>query len=162
MTKAKTSAPERGGADWRVVFLEKLAQSSNVSLSARAAKVDVSTVYKARRTEGEFARQWFDALCDGYDAMEMDLLHRLRAGAIENAEAKRKRKFDNASAMRLLAAHRSTVGKIRALREDEDEETTLASINEKLDMMRERMRAANELLTADSEQNGNSASHHGE
>ena len=156
-----TSVPAK---DWRPAFLEKLSQSSNVALSARAAGVDVSTVYRVRRTEAAFARQWFDALCDGYDAMEMDLLHRLRAGELDGGDAKtrKKRRFDNANALRLLAAHRQSVGKARALRDQKDEEATLASINAKLDRMRERMRAADELLGNDGEQNGNiSPSDHG-
>ncbi|MDT0576521.1 hypothetical protein RM533_10010 [Croceicoccus sp. F390] len=159
MAKGKAPASKGGNDDWRERFLDALSRTSNVAASARAAKMDVSTVYKARQSESEFARRWFAALCDGYDAMEMDLLHRLRAGTVESSEAKRKRKYDNASAMRLLVAHRTTVGKIRAMRDQEDEQAALDSINAKLDMMRDRMQAANRLQDVagakDEEQNSN-------
>ena len=134
--------PARGRAagDWQDTFLAALAQTSNVSASARRAGVNVSCVYKARRADRAFADAWFQALCEGYDALEMDLLRRLRLGEIERSGAKSRRKYDNATAFRLLAAHRDTVGREKARREDEDEETILASINAKLDSMRERER----------------------
>jgi hypothetical protein len=80
------------------------------------------------------------ALCEGYDHLEMETLHRLRTGELKPPTGAKKsmRVFDNASALRLMAAHRETVARQRALREDESEEDILASLDAKLDRMRER------------------------
>jgi len=139
MVQAGKPKNERG---WREAFLEHLSRSSNVAAAARAAGIDVSTVYKTRRQEKDFASHWFAALCDGYDNLELELLRRLRNGDTENTTAKRKKKFDNATAFRLLTAHRDTVSRERARRSDQDEDTINASIDAKLDVMRERMREA--------------------
>lgn len=145
MTKAKIS-PARGrpaaGRAWRKPFLAELARTSNVAASARAAGVDASTVYKTRRAEPAFARMWFEALCEGYDNLELDLLCRLREGALEGATTaagKARRKFDNATAFRLLAAHRASVQRERGRNDYAYEDELLGSINAKLEKMRQRM-----------------------
>jgi hypothetical protein len=142
MTKAKgRGAPPRARTNphWRKPFLAALADTSNIAAAARHAGITVSTVYKARRTEPFFARQWQAALCEGYDNLEMELLSRLRSGeSIEEGAKAPSRKFDNAAAFRLLTAHRESVARQRALRDEEDEDTILASINAKLDAMRQR------------------------
>jgi len=142
MAKGRTAGLAQAPDGWREVFLDTLSRTSNVTGAARAAKVRTNLVYRTRRAEPDFAKAWFEALCDGYDALELELLRRLRMGDIENPNAKRKRKFDNATSFRLLAAHRETVGKTRATQEQVDEEDIIASINAKLDLMRERMREA--------------------
>ncbi len=136
MAKAQQGRTRRP-RNWRELFLEQLAQSSNVAASARAAGVDVSTVYKARRNEKEFQAAWHNALCEGYDALEMDLLCRLREGQGKDQED---RKHDNATAFRLLTIHREAVSKTKASRSSNDEKAIIAAINAKLDMMRDRMR----------------------
>ncbi len=155
MTKAKgRSAPRRArtNSHWRKPFLAALADTSNIAAAAREADINVSTVYKARRTEPAFARLWQAALCEGYDNLEMELLSRLRSGeALEEGAKAPSRKFDNAAAFRLLTAHRESVARQRALRDEEDEATILASINAKLDQMRQREKDAARLLAADTE-----------
>lgn len=151
MSKA-TTAPgrrrARTGIAWRAAFLAELAQTSNVSAAARAAEVDTALAYKTRRTDRGFARQWFEALCEGYDNLELDLLRRLREGELAGATTptgKARRKFDNATALRLLAAHRSAVQLQRGRNDYAHEDELLASINAKLEKMRQRrlaMRAA--------------------
>ena len=106
--------------------------------------------YRTRREDPEFKRLWFTALCEGYDNLEMDLLCWLRHGRIEppnggNSHDSAKgpdRKFDSASALRVLAAHRDTVGKERNRQSLEDEATIIASINVKIDAMQAREKAA--------------------
>lgn len=134
--------------DWRETFLAELARTSNVTGAARRAQVDTSSVYRLRRTDPGFARAWQEALAEGYDNLEMDLLRRLREGELEGGKSKERarRKYDNANAFRLLAAHREAVGRQRALRQDEDEEAILASIDAKLEAMRQRSLALGELL----------------
>lgn len=70
---------------WEGCFLERLCETSNVTASAKAAGVDASTVYRLRRESARFAALWREALCEGYDNLEMDLLCRLRAGELEPA-----------------------------------------------------------------------------
>ncbi len=122
------------GEDWRSVFLETLANTSNVSASARKANKSTSTVYAARRADRKFRKEWRIALCEGYDQLEMELLQRLRSGQRPTA----KTRYDNATALRILLAHRSEVSKERALQEHEDEDAILASLTRKLNLMRER------------------------
>lgn len=131
---------------WREPFLPALAESSNFSAAARKAKIPTSTIYKLRREDVGFRSAWFDALCEGYDNLEMSLLHRLRIGELEGTNTKARRKFDNATAFRLLSAHREAVSQQKAIREDEDEDAILASINTKLDAMRAREKAVRLLI----------------
>ena len=116
---------------WRKDFFEALAETSNVTASAARVNVPVQTVYKLRRTEAEFANKWRAALLEGYDLLEMELLGHLR-------DPKPERKMDVAAAIRLLAAHRATVERERALREEDDEEAVRASIDAFLEGMRQR------------------------
>ena len=138
--KARSPHPPKNV--WQPKFLAALSESSNVSAAAKKAGVDTFTVYKARREEAEFNRKWQVALAEGYDNLEMDLLHRLRIGQLEGGKVQARRKFDNAIAFRLLTAHREAVGRQRAIRSNEDEEAIIKSINDKLEKMRERRLAA--------------------
>ena len=139
--RAPVSRPRpRKNTRWRQVFLEKLAETSNVTAAAKWAHVATSQVYASRRGEPEFARKWQAALCEGYDNLEMDLLHRLRTGEVRPASGAKRgvRTFDNATALRLLTAHRDSVARERAMRDNEDAAEILASIDATLDKMRER------------------------
>lgn len=126
-------------AGWRVPFIEALAETSNVAASARHANVPVETVYKTRRKERAFAARWLAALSEGYDNLEMELLGHLRDPAPE-------RKMDVTAALRLLAAHRETVERRRALDDEEDEQAVLESIDRFIDEMRVRRAANNAIL----------------
>lgn len=150
MAKATTAAkrkPQRARPNWRALFLAELAQTSNVAAAARKAGMDVRSIYKLRRSNAEFYRHWQEALAEGYDNLEMELVRRLRVGELAGGgPAKAHRKFDNAIAFRLLAAHREAVGRQKALRADEDEDIIIASINAKLEKMRERQLAREQEL----------------
>lgn len=120
---------------WRGTFLGELAATSNVTAAAAAAGVRPSRAYKLRASEPAFARQWREALLEGYEHLEMELLHRLRFGDPKEGE----RKFDNATALRLLGQHRETVARERAMREHEDVTAIRASIDARLQRMREQV-----------------------
>lgn len=141
---ALATRPKSSFAKWSKVFLSELAATSNVSASARKAGVTTTTAYDARRTNAEFNRAWQRALCEGYDNLEMDLLYRLRTGEMKPPTGSKRgaRAFDNATAYRLLAAHREAVGRQRAVRSNEDAEQIVLSINAKLEGMRQRMLAS--------------------
>ncbi len=133
-----SAAPVRSG-QWRIVFLEALAETSNITASAIRANVPLRTVYKVRRADAAFAAQWQVALNEGYDSLEMELLGYLR-------DPQPARKIDVAAAMRLLAAHRETVERRRALAEDDDEQAVLDSIDQFIEDMRQRRLANSAIL----------------
>lgn len=130
--------------DWSRTFLSELSATSNVSASARKAGVLPSRVYDERRNNAEFNRKWQSALFEGYEHLEMELLRRLREGEVKPATGAKRgvRAYDNATALRLLNAHRESAARERAIRDNDDADAILESINTKLDRMRERMQAA--------------------
>lgn len=134
---------------WRGDFLMALAETSNVTAAALAAGVNPGRAYKSKRIEPDFARLWREALCEGYDNLEMELLHRLRFGEAKDVDAK----FDNANALRLLTQHRETVARQRAIRENADIAEVRASIHAKLLEMRDQVLARRkaEHLAADAD-----------
>ena len=132
---AVTPTEDRTSRHWRSAFLAALAETSNVTAAAEAAGVHPSRPYKVRRQEPEFAAAWHAALLEGYDALEIDVLHRLRFGEARDAD----RKFDNATALRLLAQHRETVVRERAMRENEDVAIVRASLDAKLASLRRQV-----------------------
>lgn len=73
----------RAPKNWTDIFINELAETSNVKAAADAASVSQSCAYKKRRDDPLFARRWYEALAEGYDNLEMDLLWRLRTGQLE-------------------------------------------------------------------------------
>lgn len=138
-TQIKLRATQRIGErpdidrHWRGLFLDTLAETSNVSEAARMSGASTSRAYKTRRLDPEFRAAWNAALLEGYEHLEMETLHRLRAGT-----GKDDNKFDIANALRLLTLHRDTVAHQRALQDEVDEESVLESLNAKIDLMRQR------------------------
>lgn len=125
----------RGTAPWKVRFLARLAETSNVTAAAAQAQVQLSRVYKEKRDDGEFAARWREALCEGYDLLEIEVLQRLRFGEPKEVGAK----FDNATALRLLSQHRETVARERAIRDNADVEEVRRSLHAKLLQIRDEV-----------------------
>ena len=146
LAAAEPAAPKPAFARWSKIFLAELATTSNIAASARKAQVPVATVYETRRRNPEFFRAWQQALCEGYDHLEMELLLRLRTGEIKRAAGAKLgvRTYENAVALRQLAAHKDSVARQRAIRDNETAAEVVASINAKLDLMRQRALAAGE------------------
>ncbi len=138
----------------REVFLEALAETSCIAAAAERAGLPLREVYKLRRRNAPFAAAWRAALVEGYDMLEIELLGHLR-----NPDPARR--MDVASAMRLLAAHRETVLRERALREDDDEEAVMASLDRFIDDMRARREANAALLIQQRPANGSDADDQG-
>lgn len=130
------------GQNWRFVFLETLAETTNVTKAAAESGATPSYAYKVRRENAEFRQKWSAALLEGYEHLEMETLHRLRFGTHESD-----RKFDIPNALRLLVAHRESAARERAQRGNRDKADVLAKLNAKIDKMRERKAAAVLLLT---------------
>lgn len=132
--------------NWKAIFLNALAETSNVKAACDLAGISQSLVYKTRREDSEFAAAWYAALAEGYDNLEMELLSRLREGRLEDVdEDGNKRKFDIGTAFRCLIAHRETVAKEKGRATLDDEVATMKSINEKIDRIRRREERAAEL-----------------
>lgn len=143
-TRRRSASRRAATPAWSKKFLAALAETSNVTAAARRAGISTSTAYEARRNHAEFNRKWQQALCEGYDNLEMELLHRLRSGEVKPAAGAKKgsRAYENATAFRLLSAHRESAARQRAVRDNEDTEEILQSIDAKLERMRVRKRAA--------------------
>lgn len=156
MTQARKPAQRRGAAkrghkkhapkNWRKRFMARLGETSNVSAAAEAAGISISHIYALRRKDGDFARQWFDALAEGYDNLEMELLQHLRAGGEDGVAPPAKKKFDAATAFRCLAAHRESVAREKGRRTLAEEVATIAAINEKIDRLRLNGKAATKAI----------------
>lgn len=142
MPPAIEAKPKRG-KHWREHFLAALSATSNISAACAAAIVDRSDAYKARNSEPTFAAAWRSALLEGYEALELETLCRLREGELRSDE----RKFDIANALRLLKAHSEAVAAERARREDLDEQDVLDSLDRMIESMRERAAGHSGIVT---------------
>lgn len=100
--------PDRRQKD---IFLEALAESSNVAASARAAGVSANAMYRERRRNTGFAARWHEALCEGFARLEAELLSEALiapTGNVKEATLKsRAQKYR--LGLSLLAAHRAAV-----------------------------------------------------
>jgi hypothetical protein len=130
--------PAKPPRHWRPVFLEALAETSNVTVAAARAGVPALRAYRLRRDDPAFAARWLEALHEGYDHLEIELLRYLRDPAPG-------RKMDVAGAVRILTLHRDNVERRRAMEGGRDDQAVFASIDAFLEGMRER-RLANEAI----------------
>ncbi|MDJ0642797.1 MAG: hypothetical protein QNJ15_08260 [Erythrobacter sp.] len=119
---------------WRGVFLDFLAETSNVTKAAEKARINPSRAYKIRREEPAFAKQWRAALLEGYEHLEMETLRRLRSGTETDGP-----KFDIANALRLLVMHRETVARAQAEERNVSAAEVRASIDRKVDAIRQQV-----------------------
>lgn len=125
--------------NWPDLFINALAESSNVKSAADEAGVSQTLVYKKRRTDAVFAQRWYEALAEGYDRLEMDLLERLRSGRLEDVDADgTKRKFELSTAFRCIVAHRESVAREKGRKKLSDEIVTMKAINARIDEQRDR------------------------
>ena len=82
MGEAKRSSGRAGGWAMKAEdrFIETLAESANVTLSAAAAGVSPSAAYRRRGRDASFRARWGEALATGYAQLEMALGARRGAG----------------------------------------------------------------------------------
>ena len=118
---------------WRPTFLEALAQRSSVAEAAAIAEISEGAVYRLRRNDASFARDWRAAVLEGYEHLELETLHRLRMGT-----GKDDPKFDIANALRLIAVHKETLTQEQSGKGERDEEAIIASLDAKLARIRAR------------------------
>ncbi len=122
---------------WQKHFLDHLAESSNVSESAKIAGINPSRAYLVRRQDPQFARQWLAALWEGYLHLEMEVLRRLRDGDQKAGETD---KYDFANAIRLLNAHRDNAARAQAEQRNVSADEIRASIDRKVERIRQQIR----------------------
>lgn len=132
-----------GDRHWRTRFLDHLVATSNITAAAKEANISPSRAYRMRRSDPDFAAKWQEALAEGYENLEMELLCYLRNPNPDH-------KMDVANAIRLLTLHRQSVAHRRAQTDDRSEKEVLDSIDAMIDQMRERA-AANAALLAETE-----------
>lgn len=121
---------------WRKDFLAKLAETSNVSRACEHAGVGPRSVYDLRRRDPGFAEKWAAALCEGYDNLELEMLHHLRSGESTASGASR---FNFAAAVRMLLAHRDAVAREKGRRTEVGAAEIRESIDRKVAQMRQRI-----------------------
>ncbi|MCA0903621.1 hypothetical protein [Qipengyuania aquimaris] len=117
---------------WKRVFLDALAETSNVAGSARQAGIAPRVAYRTRRSCEDFASDWRAALFEGYANLEMEVLGYLRDPAPAH-------KMDVTAALRLLAAHKETIAQERATRANVSAAEVRASIERKVDELRKKV-----------------------
>lgn len=131
----------------RTAFLDTLAETSSVTIARQRAGFTHTEVYKLRRHDPRFAAAWRLALIEGYDQLEFELLAHLR-------DPRSPHKMDVSGALRLLAAHRETMARERALLGHDDKEAVLASVDRFFEGLRERRLANAALLVEQREPAG--------
>lgn len=94
-------------------FLAHLAQTSNVSASARAAGVTTWPVYALRGSSPAFCAKWAAALAQGYARLEANLLAEALSAPASNLKDStlKQKQLKTRIAMALLAAHRPAARK---------------------------------------------------
>ncbi|HET6537542.1 MAG TPA: hypothetical protein VFG34_05430 [Sphingopyxis sp.] len=99
------------------LFLDALAETSNVTASARAAGMAASAFYRERRRSADFADRWHDALCEGFVRLETELLSEALVAATGNVKdaTLRARAQKYRLGLALLAAHRAAVRGTKSL-----------------------------------------------
>lgn len=102
------------------LFLEHLAETSNVTSACRKARIDKTAAYARKREDAEFRAAWLDALATGYEELEMEMLRRARFGVRKTLAKKGEAvssvtEYSDAQGLRLLTAHKQEVLAVKSL-----------------------------------------------
>lgn len=123
-------------------FLSALADTCNVTQSARAAGVSVPGVYRRRRGNAAFRAGWAEAIANAYQRLELVMLERALNGTEKivvrkDGSEERMRDYPNQVAMNLLKMHRDTA--VQAV--EEQPEAEIQEVRERLVEKLERLRS---------------------
>lgn len=134
-TKAKEAA-----------FLRAVAESCNVKLAAKTAKVSTSSVYDRRSKHASFRAAWDNALATGYAQLEMMLLERALHGVEKvviagDGTKTMMREYSDRVALALLRMHRDTAKLADETIDDIEYEEARDRIIARLDRLRAREQA---------------------
>lgn len=89
------------------LFMDHLAETGNITASARFIDVDPSQVYYRQRTNAAFATAWRAAIQAGYLTVEARMIGHVLSGGDDGATASERGSFDWDQALRLLAQRES-------------------------------------------------------
>lgn len=128
----RNRAGKPSAVHWKREFLDSLAETSNVTASARRANISPREAYHNRRMDADFAARWRGALYEGYINLEMEVLGYLR-------DPDPASKMDVASALRLLAAHKESVAREEAQRANVSAADVRASLARKVEALRQQV-----------------------
>ena len=114
--KQERSAKRKFGLVPQRVFLGHLAQTANVSASARQAGFSTKPVYDLRQKSAEFCTRYLVALREGYVRLEANLLAEALAPPAPNIKDStfKQKQMKVRLGLALLAAHRATVRGVMA------------------------------------------------
>jgi len=98
-------------ADWQDRFLSGLRDLPNVTHACKRAQVSRNFVYEQRKEDAAFATAWDEALEEGLDAMDGEMMRRAFKGTLEPMVSAGKkvctvRKYSDTLAIFLAKAHR--------------------------------------------------------
>ncbi len=116
---AETNLSDSLSEESLCAFLDHLAETSNVSLSAKRAGVSRSAVYRLRANCPAFSHGWQMAIATGYDELEFRMLKTARFGTIKpvkrpDGSIGKATEFDDAQGLKLLMAYKQSAEKARA------------------------------------------------
>lgn len=144
--------PVRWTRQRRKQFLTALAETSNVSASARAAGMNRCSAYALKDRDIEFAKSWKAALEQGYAELETHLMRHAIEGTVrtekvidgETQQVKQIKvvhSYPLTVAVRLLNAHRQEVEAWRLAGADSEGGalSDVDALNDHLDRIRERL-----------------------
>jgi hypothetical protein len=109
--KSPAGANRKFGVKAQRIFLAQLAQTANVTASAKAAGVTTAPVYALRMKSDDFRTLWHRALSEGYARLEANLLAEALAPAASTMKDStfKLRQMKIRLGASLFAAHRNTV-----------------------------------------------------
>jgi len=122
-------------------FLSTLAETCNVTLSAEAAGMSVTSAYNRRKSHAAFRAGWAEALSAAYQRLELLLLDRALNGTEKIVRRKdgseeRMRDYSNQTALALLRMHRDSA--VEAI--EEPSESEVAEVRKRLVEKLERLK----------------------
>lgn len=137
----------RFGREDKQVFLDALAETCNITASAKVCGFSPSTIDCHRKKDATFRAGMLAALTSGYERLERALIERALHGVEEDVwhggkKVGTKTVYNDAMALRLLSLHRDNVkGAPGETDEDLDEayEAARTELEARLDEMRERL-----------------------
>lgn len=132
-------------------FIAALAESCNVKLAAKTAKVSASAIYVRRSRDASFRRAWDQALAAGYAQLEMMMLERALHGVektivLKNGETQVMREYSDRVGLALLRMHRDSTGAADESVDAEAYQEACERIMARLERLREREDDAPPLL----------------
>ena len=116
--QVRRKRPTRFTAAGRRMFLDTLAATLNIRLSAETAGISSQSVYHHRRVDAQFRAEWQTALDEGYVRLEAELLDRALNGkrkqVARGGQIVETIEFSDSLALNLLLQHRKAVAEYRA------------------------------------------------